>query len=61
MVLSESESVEWESWRSARVAAKLPVFMQSIAKMAPTATDDQQFILQELQLWAESIAPIGDG
>lgn len=60
MSLSESESAEWESWRSARVAAKLPAFMQSIAKMAPTATDEQQFILQELQLWAESIAPISD-
>lgn len=58
--LSESEVMQWESWRTARIAAKLPIFMKSLAKLAPTATDDQQFILQELQLWAESIAPIGD-
>lgn len=58
--LSESEVMQWESWRTARIAAKLPIFMKSLAKLAPTATDDQQFILQELQLWAESVAPIGD-
>ena len=58
--LSESEVMQWESWRTARIAVKLPIFMKSLAKLAPTATDDQQFILQELQLWAESVAPIGD-
>ena len=58
--LSESEVVEWESWRSARISAKLTPFMASLAKLAPTATDSQQFILQELQLWAESIVPISD-
>lgn len=58
--LSESEVVEWESWRSARIDAKLAPFMTSLAKLAPTATDTQQFILQELQLWAESIASMSD-
>lgn len=58
--LSETEATQWESWRSARIAAKLPLFMKSLASLAPTATDSQQFILQELQLWAESVAPIGD-
>lgn len=58
--LSEGEVHEWELWRSTRITTALPVFMQSLAKLTPTATDDQQFILQELQLWAESIAPIGE-
>ena len=58
--LSESEVTEWEVWRSMRIAAKLPLFMKSLTKMAQTASDDQQFILQELQLWAESIAPAVD-
>jgi len=29
-------------------------------RLAPTATDEQQFILQELQLWAESTLPASD-
>lgn len=58
--LSESEVAEWESWRGARIGAKLAPFMASLAKLTPTATDSQQFILQELQLWAESIAPMSD-
>lgn len=58
--LSEGEVTEWEAWRSMRIAAKLPLFMKSLTKMAQTASDNQQFILQELQLWAESIAPAVD-
>lgn len=58
--LSEGEVTEWEAWRSMRIAAKLPLFMKSLTKMAQTALDNQQFILQELQLWAESIAPAVD-
>lgn len=58
--LSEGEVTEWEAWRSTRIAAKLPLFMKSLTKMAQTASDDQRFILQELQLWAESIAPAVD-
>ncbi len=55
--LSESEAQEWEQWREARIAVKLPSFMASLAKNATKADDQQQFIVQELQLWAESIAP----
>ena len=56
--LSQDESLEWESWRNGRIQAALPRFMQSISKIAATETDSQkQFVLQELQLWAESIIP----
>lgn len=55
--LSEDEVAQWESWRTERIAAKLPSFMASLGKAAARATDEQQFVLQELQLWAESIAP----
>lgn len=56
--LSSSEALEWEKWRSARIAAQLPAFMQSLQKLAATESDEsKQFILQELQLWAEAIAP----
>lgn len=55
--LSESEQIEWEKWRSAKIARELPAFFVSLQKLAKTTTDENKtFILQELQLWAESIA-----
>jgi exodeoxyribonuclease-1 len=58
--LSEAETMTWEEWRAERIAAKLPGFMASLGKAAMKASDEQQFVLQELQLWAESIAPESD-
>ncbi len=58
--LSEDETMQWEEWRTHRIAAKLPAFMASLGVAATKANDSQQFIVQELQLWAESIAPTGD-
>lgn len=57
--LAEEEVVLWEKWRSQKISSALPGFMKSIQKIAGETTDDSKiFILQELQLWAESIAPI---
>lgn len=58
--LGEAEAAQWEAWRATRLQARLPQFMASLAKVAQTATDSQQFVVQELQLWAESIMPVGD-
>ena len=58
--LSESEAVEWEAWRSARIAAALPGFMKSVQRITATADESKQFILQELQLWVESLVPSDD-
>ncbi len=58
--LSEHEVGQWEQWREERLANKLPSFMQSLGKLASNASDDKQFILQELRLWAESITPSGE-
>ncbi|HEY5695420.1 MAG TPA: exodeoxyribonuclease I [Candidatus Saccharimonadales bacterium] len=56
--LSESEVGEWEEWRAARLTLQLPRFMKSLQTLAVKTTDEnKQFILQELQLWAESIYP----
>ena len=56
--LAEDESIAWEKWRSARISAELPAFMKSLSGlMATTKDDNKQFILQELQLWAESVLP----
>ncbi len=58
--LSEDESVAWEEWRSARINAQLPAFLAALRRIALTADDTQSFLLQELQLWAESIVPLED-
>lgn len=56
--LSEEESVIWEEWRAKRISDSLPAFVKSLQKIASVETrEDKLFMLQELQLWAESIAP----
>lgn len=57
-ILSEGEAREWENWRSAKIMKELPLFMKSLHSLAATVQDEnKQFILQELQLWAESVMP----
>lgn len=58
--LSEDESVAWEVWRSEHVKAQLPAFLAALRRISPTADDTQAFLLQELQLWAESVLPAED-
>lgn len=56
--LSSDEMQQWETWRAARLSSQLPGFMKSLQRLATTETDEsKQFILQELQLWLESVAP----
>ena len=58
--LSEDESVAWEKWRSERIQSQLPTFLASLRRLAATANETQVFLLQELQLWAESTAPVDE-
>ena len=53
--LSEDDLAQWETWRAQHLQAQLPQFMASLQRLASMATDEQQFILQELQLWAEAV------
>lgn len=56
--LAEDEVVLWEKWRSDRINNQLPDFIKSIQKLAKSdLSDEKMFVIQELQLWAESIAP----
>lgn len=56
--LSASEADEWEKWRVAHVQKRLPAYMKEFDELSKRElTDSQQYILQELQLWLESIAP----
>lgn len=58
--LSEDEVAQWESWRARRLNAQLPGFLASLQRIARDATDDQRFLLEELQLWAEAVMPAPD-
>ncbi len=56
--LAEDETIAWEKWRAAKITASLPSFTKSLHSLSATIDDqDKQFVLQELQLWAESILP----
>ncbi|NTW61399.1 exodeoxyribonuclease I [Candidatus Saccharibacteria bacterium] len=56
--LAEEEVTVWENWRISHINAQLESFGQSMQKLARSGLDDDKaFILQELQLWAESILP----
>ncbi len=56
--LSADEMMLWEKWRVKHLQAQLPGFMKSLERLSKTELNDsQQFIIQELQLWLESIAP----
>ncbi len=58
--LSEDEIRLWEEWRAERLQAQLPKFMAALQRIALHATDEQEFILQELKLWMESVLPVVD-
>ena len=57
--LAEDEAEAWEKWRAAKITAEMPAFVKSLQKLSATSTDEnKQFVLQELQLWAESVMPV---
>lgn len=63
--LTASESDEWEKWRVAHVQAQLPKYTKELEQISKRElSENDVYILQELQLWLESIAPSdmsGDG
>ncbi len=59
--LSEDEVGLWEEWRAERLAAQLPAFSTSLQKLASgQQSSNNEYVLRELQLWAEAILPIAD-
>ena len=59
--LSSDEREMWQTWRAARIQAQLPKYMAALQRFAASALDPgKEFIVQELQLWAESILPEPD-
>jgi len=53
--LSDDERQKWEQYRAQKLQSALPKYLQTLQKMSQGSFDS--FILEELQLWAESILP----
>lgn len=58
--LSESEMKEWEDWRASRLHQQLPSILKSLQKYGSDTNADHQFMLQEIQLWIESVLPVDE-
>ena len=56
--LSDDERAGWEAYRAQKLNAQLPKYLETLQKMSQGPFD--RFILEELQLWAESIIPAAD-
>lgn len=56
--LSDDEREAWEAYRTQKLQANLPKYLETLQKMAAGPFD--KFLLEELQLWAEAIVPIAD-
>ncbi len=58
--LAEDEVPLWEEWRGERIKRQLPQFVQRLQELSVihSGNDQKEYILQEMQLWAESIVPL---
>lgn len=54
--LAEDERITWETYRTVKLTTTMPEYLATLSKLAETAQD--MFVLEEMQLWAESIAPL---
>ena len=56
--LAEDEAMAWETWRAEHVLKQLPGFVKRLQELSANISDEnKRFVLEELQLWAESIVP----
>jgi exodeoxyribonuclease-1 len=53
--LSEEEMIRWEEFRATKLKTALPAYLEQLQKLASYSRDT--YLLEELQLWAESIIP----
>lgn len=57
--LSADEAVLWEDWRTTRIMSSIDSYADSLKRLSTSEADENKlFLLQELQLWAESIMPV---
>lgn len=53
--LSADEQTSWEKYRTNKLRRELPSYLEALTEAQKAGADE--FLLQELQLWAESIMP----
>ncbi len=60
--LSDEEAETWEKWRAERIRVQLPEFVRELRMFSKGAgkDKDKQFVLEELRLWMERLAPSSD-
>lgn len=60
--LAEDEVRQWDQWRADRLRRQLPAYISRVQELAAlhANNDEKQYVLQELQLWAESIVPFDE-
>jgi exodeoxyribonuclease-1 len=56
--LADDERAAWESYRAQKLRIALPGYLKQLQALAASGADT--FLLEELQLWAESIVPVID-
>lgn len=56
--LAEDERRTWETFRGQKLREALPAYLKQLQSLAASGADT--FLLEELQLWAESIVPIDE-
>lgn len=54
-ILDDAEREKWERYRLSKISSTLPQYMSDLARLQKSGADE--YLLQELQLWAESIVP----
>lgn len=57
--LSEEECLIWEKFRADKIKAQIPKFLESMRRLDKTHNKDKdRFVLEELQLYLESVLPV---
>lgn len=56
--LADDERDAWEAYRAQKISAALPRYLETLGKLAEMGYDT--YLLEELQLWAESIVPVDE-
>lgn len=57
--LAEDEMKQWDAWREARLHSQLPKVISSLRRLS-SGENANEFMLQEIQLWIESVMPAED-
>jgi exodeoxyribonuclease-1 len=58
--LNQSEREGWEAYRAERIKSDLPRFSTELQRLSKEVSDEKNFLLSELHLWAESIVPFNE-